>query len=120
MEIRILAADDEKNMLALYGKIFSGERYSVSFAETVTEALKLLDSGTYDLLISDLMFPDGSGLELVRRFRDAGPDRSILISGSLPPDALALIEKKEGLVRSFTKPFDCDNLRKLVDNYFGA
>jgi len=117
MAIRILAADDEKTIRTLYGKIFPAERYSVTFAESVAEAHKLLDSGTYDLLISDLLFPDGTGLELIRRFREEGPDRSILITGALSEEALSLLEKKEGLIKSFCKPFSIGELLKLVDNF---
>ena len=120
MEIRILAADDEKATLALYRVIFAAKRYRLTFARNVSEALKLLESGTYDLLISDLFFADGTGLELARRFRETGPDRSILITDSLPPDARALLEKKEGFIKSFGKSFEHGDLLKLVDNFFGA
>ena len=115
MELRILAADDERSMLALYGRMFPPGRYNLSLAGSVADALKLMESGTYDLLISDLLFPDGTGLELVRRFREQGAGRSILVTGAMPEEVLSSLVKKEGLLRAFGKPFDLGGLIRVVE-----
>ncbi len=115
MELRILAVEDEKALRTFYSRLFPAGRYSLTLAENVAEATKLMDSGVYDLLISDLLLPDGTGLELIRRFREQGSGRSILITGSMPPDALAELGKKEGLLRAYGKPFDLGDLLRVVE-----
>lgn len=120
MELRILAVDDEQAMLSLYSGLFRPGRYRLTLARSVEEGLNLLESGTYDPLISDPLLPDGTGLELTRRFRELGAGRSILISGALPADVLSRIEKKEGLLRAFASPFDIAGLTKVVEGFAGA
>ncbi len=120
MELRILAADDEKSMLALYGRMFPPGRYNLTLASSVKDALRLMESGMYDLLISDLLFPDGTGLELIRRFREQGTGRSILVTGSMPPETLSQLARKEGIIKAFGKPFDLGGLARVVQSLAGA
>ena len=82
--MKILVADDDQAMLRLYARIFTGEDYSVTMAPSFTEASGLIRSGDYDLLVTDLMFPDGLGTELIRLFESkrAGA-RSLLVTGSV-------------------------------------
>jgi len=119
MELRILAVDDEPSVRKLYDRLFSGGPYTLTLAESVAQATKLMETSNYDLLISDLMLPDGNGLELVRRFRESGPGRSIIVSGAMPEEVLARVGKKEGVLRTFPKPFELDELMKLVSNCVG-
>ncbi len=83
MPANILVADDDRSILGLYARIFSGTGYSVSAVETFADALKMLRSRDFDLLITDLEFPDGVGTELIRVFSEgkAGA-RSLLVTGS--------------------------------------
>ena len=115
MELRILAADDEKNMRDLYSRIFSSGRYELTLAESVAEATGLMSSGAYDLLISDLVLPDGDGLELVRRFREQGRGRVILITASMEDEDLAKLGEREGVLKAYGKPFSVRDLLQVVD-----
>jgi DNA-binding NtrC family response regulator len=100
-------------MLNLYNKIFSRTEYSVSLAESFAEAFRLINSNDYDLLITDLMFPDGLGTDLIQAFRGrkAGA-KSFLVSGSseasryrdAAPDALR-----------FDKPFSVERFLTAVE-----
>ena len=74
MPAKILVADDDRSMLNLYAKIFSGTEYSVTPAASFAEAASLLEKGEFDLLITDFMFPDGVGTELIRLFNEAKAD----------------------------------------------
>lgn len=83
MSAKILVADDDKSMLGLYARIFSGTDYAVSAAETFAEAREMLRSRDFDLLITDLEFPDGVGTDLIRFFNEAKMGaRSLLVTGS--------------------------------------
>lgn len=83
MPKKILVADDDKAMLNLYARLFSQTDFSVSSALTFAEASRLLREGDYDLLITDFMFPDGIGTDLIRLFnecRRAG--KCLMVSGT--------------------------------------
>jgi len=62
----ILIADDDPAMRRLYTRIFSETNYSITIATSVAEARGFIETNHYDLLVTDLMFPDGLGTELVK------------------------------------------------------
>jgi len=66
----ILVADDDKAMLGIYTRIFSGTDYLVSKAASFAEAAALINARSFDLLITDLQFPDGVGTDLIRLFEE--------------------------------------------------
>lgn len=110
MPKRILAADDERSILNIYTHLFSGAEYSFSKASSFTEAAELIDENTYDLLITDLLFPDGPGLELIKLFqkRQKGA-KSLLVTGSDPQSI-----PKQLLNIHIGKPFKLETLIAAV------
>ncbi|MBD2868689.1 hybrid sensor histidine kinase/response regulator [Paenibacillus arenilitoris] len=69
-QARILAVDDELVNLRVLGGILESEPYNVRFATSANEALALLGSEQWDLLIADVMMPQLSGYELTRLVRE--------------------------------------------------
>ncbi|MFU1795070.1 ATP-binding protein [Paenibacillus azoreducens] len=68
--IRLLAVDDDPVNLNVLRTIFAEEHYEISTAFSGEEALKLLGSGEWDLIISDVIMPAMSGYELTARIRE--------------------------------------------------
>lgn len=66
----ILAVDDDMVNLRVLGGILSQEPYSITFAVSGSEALELLGTKSWDLVITDVMMPQMSGYELTRRIRE--------------------------------------------------
>ena len=66
---RILAVDDDPNVLRLLSLILGGEGYQVAAVGSVREALAALRADPVDLVVLDLGLPDGSGLEVLREVR---------------------------------------------------
>lgn len=116
MPVNILVADDDKSILRLYSRIFSGEGYALTKAETFAEASRLLLKNDYDLLITDLMFPDGVGTELIKIFNKSKSDaRSLLVTGT--PQAKEMLDR-EG-VDFVEKPFRVENFLEKVNKILG-
>lgn len=61
---RILVVDDDDGVRTLIEDVLSIAEYEVDVAATVKAALALSDRNTYDLLLTDLMLPDGSGMQI--------------------------------------------------------
>lgn len=113
MPREILVADDEKAMLGLYSRLFAGKGYSLTLATSFAEAAELIGKNSYDLLVTDLAFPDGVGTELVKMFdaKKAGA-RSLMVTGSNPDD------KPLDLPASavyFEKPFKVEDFLAAVE-----
>ena len=103
MSGKILIVDDDKGILKLYVKIFTGKGYAVDASESFAEAARLIEANDYDLLVTDLMFTDGVGTELIKLFekKRAGA-KSLLVTGA--PDAAARLQSS-GITEYFLKPF---------------
>ncbi|MDD2805725.1 MAG: response regulator [Elusimicrobiales bacterium] len=112
MPVKILVADDDRAMLNLYAKIFSQTDYAVTPAETFAQASALLREGEFDLLITDFMFPDGVGTELIRLFNEAKAGaKSLLVTGT--PCAREHADC-EGVNCYLEKPFKVEQLIQAV------
>ncbi|HBB67885.1 MAG: hypothetical protein A2X28_11035 [Elusimicrobia bacterium GWA2_56_46] len=110
----ILVAEDDRTVLKLYSRIFSGKDYSITLAASFVEASGLIENNNYDLLITDLMLPDGLGTELIRLFENkrAGA-KSLLVTGT--PDAAQQLERA-GITEYFEKPFEIKKFMAVVAN----
>jgi len=112
MPKKILLVDDDESMLSLYSRIFTDTDYELSMLDTFKAAAARLEAEDFDLLITDYMFPDGLGTDLIKLFsrRKAGA-KSLLVSGSVAEPQAG---KYEGMVGYFSKPFHVQNFLKAV------
>jgi DNA-binding response OmpR family regulator len=67
--MHILVVEDEERLALLLRRILTGERYTVDLANTGNSGLDLALSGTYDLVMLDVMLPDIDGMEICRQMR---------------------------------------------------
>ena len=76
---RILIVDDEKGMRDLLSIMLKNDGYRVDAAESATRARELIAKGSYDLILSDIAMPDGSGVDVLRTAREAQPDCIVIL-----------------------------------------
>ncbi len=69
---KILVVEDDKELLSLFKHVLIKNGYDAVGAGNGQEALKLLDSEYFDMIISDIMMPVMDGYELVRALRESG------------------------------------------------
>jgi PAS domain S-box-containing protein len=82
MWLRILLVEDHEPTRAALCTLLKRRGYEVSAAGTVAEALDMAETGgAFDLLISDLGLPDGTGYDLLGSLREAREMRAIALSG---------------------------------------
>ena len=84
----VLYVDDDEVMLLMVGQLLERAGYRVSGLARVTEALAALCEAplTYDLVITDLNMPDGSGLDVARAALQQRPDRPVVLSSGYLPE----------------------------------
>ncbi len=79
---RILCADDRPVMRACYAAVLTNAGYDVTTVSNGQEAWDALQSGDFDLLVTDNRMPRLKGEELVLRIRAAGMDQPIIVAAS--------------------------------------
>jgi two-component system response regulator PilR (NtrC family) len=119
---RLLVVDDEPDLRTLYELTLLREGYDVDSAGSVAEAWTMLQDGGlggYELLITDMRLPDGSGLDLLHRLEQSGrPERAIVITAYGSP-ANAVEALKAGAYDYLTKPVDLRQFRAVVASAMG-
>jgi DNA-binding response OmpR family regulator len=101
--------DDTRTSLArLLGRV-----HTVRDVSTVQTALSVASSESFDLVISDIGLPDGSGLELMRALRDRYGLKGICLSGFGMEDDIAR-SAEAGFHHHLTKPIDLDKLETII------
>jgi two-component system response regulator PilR (NtrC family) len=116
---RLLVVDDEPDLRTLYELTLLREGYDVESAESVEEAWSSLSVQKFNLVITDMRLPDGSGLDLLRRLEEAGrSERGVVITayGSAENAVEAL---KAGAYDYLTKPVDLRQFRAVVASALG-
>lgn len=76
---RILIAEDDRELRQLFQHVLTKNGYTVDGVSNGEEALTAMETGYYDMIISDIMMPKMDGYSLVRAIRDAGNSVPILI-----------------------------------------
>jgi CheY-like chemotaxis protein len=79
--LRVLWVEDHLDTNRVMVRLLRGMGYEVDSALTATEGMAKVRAGGVDLLISDLGLPDGSGLEVVRAYREASKGPAVALSG---------------------------------------
>ena len=119
---RLLVVDDEPDLRTLYELTLLREGYEVESAGTVEEAWALLQergAGGYQLVITDMRLPDGSGLDLLRRIDERGQgEKAVVITAYGSPEN-AVEALKAGAYDYLTKPVDLRQFRAVVASALG-
>ena len=101
-------------MCQLIEQILKREGYQVDVSFSGIEALQMIKSFDYHLLITDLDMPEVDGLELTRKAKKQNPEiRVIMVTGNatVDIDIQSLRHRIDGYIR---KPFNISELRKVV------
>ncbi len=119
---RLLVVDDEPDLRTLYELTLLREGYDVESAGCVAEAWSLLQQrgpGGYQLVITDMRLPDGTGLDLLRRIDEAGRhEKAVVITAYGSPEN-AVEALKAGAYDYLTKPVDLRQFRAAVASALG-
>ena len=114
MKVEALLVDDDSHQLDALAEVVQLEGFACRTAASLAEARDKLAERTPDVIISDLMLPDGSGLEL-REHPTASDTEMVLITGQASVDS-AIQALRTGVLDYITKPLDMPRLRAVLAN----
>lgn len=115
MNDRILVIDDEKSLLEFLKLLLEEEGYSVREADSVASARAALADDSFDLILCDIMMPDGSGLDLLKEIKGSSASETAVIMMTAYSSTKSAIEAmKLGAYDYVPKPFDVDELKVII------
>jgi putative nucleotidyltransferase with HDIG domain len=117
---RILFVDDEPMVLKGLQRTLRKMRdeWEMTFASSSREALDILDSGSFDVIVSDLRMPKMDGMQLLAEVKSKHPQVvRIILSGQVEQEAS--LKSLQLAHQSLSKPCDADILKHTLNKLFG-
>jgi len=113
----ILVAEDEPIMLKTIELRLKKDGHTVITADNGRDALAHLDSQSPDIIITDIMMPYASGLEIVGKVRNDGKKTPIIVLSSMGQENVVLEAFNLGANDYITKPFSPNELSMRVKRF---
>jgi two-component system response regulator PilR (NtrC family) len=114
--VNLLIVDDEASLRDFLSIVFEDEGWRVETAGSVAEARAAVAKNEPDLILCDLMLPDGSGIDLLRDVKAATPSVAVVMITAHTSTKSAVEALKAGAFDYIAKPFDIDELKIIVRN----
>ena len=108
--VKILVVDDDKAINSIVCNALSLGGYEACGKFNGVQALEAAESGTFDMIITDVMMPEMDGFELARRVRNYDKQIPILFMTALDDKPSKQLGYRLGIDDYVVKPFDCDLL----------
>ena len=110
----ILIVDDESSLRDFLTIVFEEDGWHVETAASLGDARAALQRQEPDLVLCDLMLPDGSGLDLLRDIKAQNPSVAVVMITAHTSTKSAVDALKAGAFDYIAKPFDIDELKIIV------
>jgi len=111
----ILVVDDDDPVRVMLARLLRTQGYTVVQAAHANEAKNLLDSRRPDLVISDIVMPGESGIELRRTILDRWPELPVILISGYSAEGPAEFAARTPNTTFVQKPFAADQFLSLVD-----
>jgi CheY-like chemotaxis protein len=110
---RILVVEDHADTLRSMKLLLRRLGYEVLAADNMCDALRIAEEQPFDILLSDIGLPDGSGLELLKRIRQTREVPALALSG-FGMDEDVERSREAGFSDHLTKPVSIDRLQSAI------
>ncbi|MGE5328659.1 MAG: response regulator [Deltaproteobacteria bacterium] len=116
--MRILVADDTKNIRVLLTNCLEIEGYEVVTANDGQQALALFKLDKFDLAFLDIKMPEMSGTEVLKKVRELGINTPVIIITAFATVKNAVECTKLGAVSYLQKPFTAEKVRTVLSKLY--
>ncbi len=114
--MNLLIVDDEVSLRDFLTIVFEEEGWRVETAASLGDARAAIQKNEPDLILCDLMLPDGSGLDLLRDAKAQNPSIAVIMITAHTSTKSAVEALKSGAFDYIAKPFDIDEMKIIVGN----
>ncbi len=112
---RILVVDDEEALRTVLAAELEGEGYQVTSAADGQEAINILGSLAFDLILLDIKMPNVDGFEVLKYAKERHPSTKIIMLTGFADLKNAIESKKLGAEDFVSKPYDLVDLLTTVE-----
>lgn len=111
---RILIVDDETHVRSMIGATLERQGYEVQLASSGNDALEMLERDSFDLVLTDIVMQDGSGIVLLERIRTMQPNLPVVMVSAIHDISVAIDSMRRGAYDYLLKPFEREHLLATV------
>ena len=115
--LRILLAEDEEAMRGYLARALEKAGYEVVSVDRGTEAVPLLETQHFDLLLSDIVMPEMDGIELAQRCNEVSPRTKVMFITGFAAVTLKA-SREQPAAKVLSKPFHLRDLVLEVERVF--
>lgn len=116
----VLIVDDDQSVRVMLGRLLRNRGYTVLLAADAREATNLLGESTPSLVVSDIVMPGESGIDLRRATLERFPALPFILISGYSADGPAEFVARTPLTTFVQKPFSVDQFLDLVESILGA
>lgn len=114
----IIVVDDDSSIRVVLSTALTRAGYNVKSSGTATGMMRLVESNFADVLITDVGLPDGDALDILPKLQKMVPNLKIIVMSARTTLLTAMRAEKKGAYDYLPKPFDLDELLRLVSRTF--
>lgn len=119
MKGKILCIDDDEDTCEMLSTLLGDRGYEVIVATSVTEGLRLAKNEGSDLILTDLLFRDGTGFELCQMIRTFDSQTPILFCSGARDQSFVEEAKEAGAQGYLIKPCESEKLERAIAALIG-
>src|SRR5215510_4850363 len=113
---QLLLVDDDANTLASLSRAFRLAGHEATVCDNANRAIELLRTETFDLILSDVVMPGKTGMELLEDLKKAGVKTPIVLISGQANIEMAVKATRLGALDFLEKPLSTDKLLVTVEN----
>ena len=114
----VLIVDDEQDMREGLSDLLETRGYSVKLAENGRKALDIYKNQSVDCILTDIDMPEMNGMDLLKSVLKENPDEAVIIMTGYSSIQGAVEAIKLGAKDYFTKPFNINEIEKVIENVY--
>ncbi|TAN39127.1 MAG: sigma-54-dependent Fis family transcriptional regulator [Nitrospirae bacterium] len=116
MAERLLIVEDEEDLCASLRRVLQREGYTVDTVNNAESALEIFEHGFYDLIITDIILPGITGIELLKKIKESLPEQLVVIMTAHASLETAVEALRSGAYDYVVKPIMHEEIKQIVKN----
>jgi len=110
----VLLLEDDESIQLVTSDFLSSEGYTVKTSKTIKSLWKMIEDGEGDVLVTDVMLPDGESFEIIPQIKEFRPNLPIIVVSARNNLQTAISSVEKGAFEYLPKPFDLNDLSNLI------
>lgn len=113
---RLLLVDDDPDVVWGMGRYLMRRGFEVTTCGDGTEAVELLTTGSFDVVVTDIQMPGLNGLALIEWLNQNRPDTRVVVMTAFGSPTVQELVRRKGAILYLEKPVDPDLLVQVIEN----